>query len=195
MSLIESLFYGLISGLSEFLPISSLGHQALMLRLFGLDNREPARDVFVHIGILVALVSACRAMFNHAMAKQRVTSTTRRGRRVEYRDSYDLRLVKAAVFPMILGFITHFFVRSVEKNMALLAVLFIVNGVFIIVRRLFDATPILGWSSMMAAMLFIGGMIMLMMGMLGEYIGRIYICINNSPQYVIREIIKKEDDN
>lgn len=75
------------------------------------------------------------------------------------------------------------------------AVFGMLYGVFIIVRRLFDATPILGWSSMMAAMLFIGGMIMLMMGMLGEYIGRIYICINNSPQYVIREIIKKEDDN
>lgn len=152
MSLIESLFYGLISGLSEFLPISSLGHQALMLRLFGLDNREPARDVFVHIGILVALVSACRAMFNHAMAKQRVTSTTRRGRRVEYRDSYDLRLVKAAVFPMILGFITYFFVRSVEKNMALLAVLFIVNGVFIIVpeytrRGNKDGRFMSGWDS------------------------------------------------
>lgn len=72
------------------------------------------------------------------------------------------------------------------------AVLGMLYGVFIVVRRLFDATPILGWSSMMAAMLFIGGMIMLMMGMLGEYIGRIYICINNSPQFVIREVVRNE---
>lgn len=72
------------------------------------------------------------------------------------------------------------------------AVLGMLYGAFIVVRRLFDATPILGWSSMMAAMLFIGGMIMLMMGMLGEYIGRIYICINNSPQFVIREVVRNE---
>ena len=50
-----------------------------------------------------------------------------------------------------------------------------------------------GYSSTMAAILFIGGMIMLMLGLLGEYIGRIYICINNSPQYVIREMINIEE--
>lgn len=30
-------------------------------------------------------------------------------------------------------------------------------------------------------------MIMIMLGLIGEYIGRIYISLNNSPQYVIRE--------
>ena len=152
MSFLESLIYGLVSGLAEFLPVSSLGHQALMLRLFGLGNREPARDVFVHIGILVALVMACRSMFNHAMTKQRVTTNSRRGRRVEYRDSYDLRLAKAAVFPMILAFIAYFFVRSVEKNMAYLALLFVVNGIFIIVpeysrRGNKDGRFLSGWDS------------------------------------------------
>lgn len=44
-----------------------------------------------------------------------------------------------------------------------------------------------GYSSIMSAILFIGGMIMVMLGLLGEYIGRIYININNTPQYVIKE--------
>lgn len=39
----------------------------------------------------------------------------------------------------------------------------------------------------MAAVVFIGGMLMIMLGLIGEYIGRIYISINNSPQYVVRE--------
>ena len=39
----------------------------------------------------------------------------------------------------------------------------------------------------MSAVVFIGGMLMIMLGLIGEYIGRIYISINNSPQYVIRE--------
>ena len=42
---------------------------------------------------------------------------------------------------------------------------------------------------MMSAIVFIGGMLMLMLGLIGEYIGRIYISINNSPQYVICEEI------
>lgn len=39
----------------------------------------------------------------------------------------------------------------------------------------------------MAAVVFIGGMLMIMLGLIGEYIGRIYISINNSPQYVVKE--------
>ena len=39
----------------------------------------------------------------------------------------------------------------------------------------------LGFSSTMAAIVFFGGMIMIMLGLIGEYIGRIYICLNNSP--------------
>jgi undecaprenyl-phosphate 4-deoxy-4-formamido-L-arabinose transferase len=45
----------------------------------------------------------------------------------------------------------------------------------------------------MAVMLFIGGMIMLLLGMIGEYVGRIYISINRSPQYVIRRTVGVED--
>ena len=47
----------------------------------------------------------------------------------------------------------------------------------------------MGYSSIMAAILITGGIIMVLLGLIGEYIGRIYICINNSPQYVIREKI------
>ena len=45
----------------------------------------------------------------------------------------------------------------------------------------------MGFSSLMAALVFFGGMIMIMLGLIGEYVGRIYISMNNSPQYVIRE--------
>ena len=38
-----------------------------------------------------------------------------------------------------------------------------------------------------AVILFIGGMIMVMLGICGEYIGRIYISLNSSPQYVVRD--------
>ena len=43
-------------------------------------------------------------------------------------------------------------------------------------------------------MLFVGGLIMLMLGMIGEYIGRIYISLNNAPQYVIRDTINFDED-
>lgn len=71
---------------------------------------------------------------------------------------------------------------------SLCAIAGFIYGIVVVIRRLFDNSPISGWSSTMAVMLFIGGMIMIMLGMIGEYLGRIYICINSSPQFVIREM-------
>ena len=62
-------------------------------------------------------------------------------------------------------------------------------GIYVIIRRMVRPDVPMGFSSTMAALVFFGGMIMLMLGLIGEYIGRIYISLNNSPQYVIREKI------
>ena len=40
---------------------------------------------------------------------------------------------------------------------------------------------------------FLGGMTMVMLGLVGEYIGRMYISMNNAPQFVIRETINDEE--
>lgn len=62
-------------------------------------------------------------------------------------------------------------------------------GIYTIINKLLHPMMLAGYSSLMAVLLFVGGMIMMMLGMIGEYVGRIYISINNSPQYVIRETI------
>lgn len=51
-----------------------------------------------------------------------------------------------------------------------------------------------GFSALMSVIVFLGGMVMLMLGLIGEYIGRIYICMNNSPQYVIRQKVGMGSD-
>lgn len=60
---------------------------------------------------------------------------------------------------------------------------------FTVIRKLTYPGIAAGYSSLFAAILFIGGIIMVLLGLIGEYVGRIYISINNSPQYVIRETI------
>ena len=62
-----------------------------------------------------------------------------------------------------------------------------VYGVWTIVHRLLHPMVTAGYSSMMAVLLFLGGMIMILLGIIGEYIGRIYISINNAPQFVVRQ--------
>lgn len=69
-----------------------------------------------------------------------------------------------------------------------------VYAIFIVVRRVLVPDMAMGYSSIMAAILFFSGLIMLFLGLLGEYIGRIYICINNAPQYVVREKVNFEEE-
>lgn len=66
-------------------------------------------------------------------------------------------------------------------------------GVYTIIKKLLNPDVVIGFSSLMSVLVFTGGMVMLMLGIIGEYIGRIYISMNNSPQYVIRECIDERE--
>lgn len=68
-------------------------------------------------------------------------------------------------------------------------------GIYTIVKRFINPSVPMGFSALMAALVFFGGMIMIMLGLIGEYIGRIYISMNNSPQYVIREWMNCDGDD
>ena len=61
--------------------------------------------------------------------------------------------------------------------------------IYLIIEKILNPAIPMGYSSLMSVVLFTGGMIMLMLGLLGEYIGRIYININNVPQYVINDSV------
>ena len=62
-----------------------------------------------------------------------------------------------------------------------------------IIRKLFISPEMeAGWSSVISIMLITSGSILIMLGLIGEYVGRIYICINSSPQYVIKDITRKD---
>lgn len=63
----------------------------------------------------------------------------------------------------------------------------------ILIEKLVNPNMMSGWTSLIASVIFIGGLLMLMLGIIGEYIGRMYLSINQSPQYVIRDIVEKED--
>ena len=71
----------------------------------------------------------------------------------------------------------------------MLAAFGFIYGIYTIIKKIFIRPDdlLVGFSALMSAMVFIGGMILIMMGLIGEYMGRMYVSMNNSPQYVIRE--------
>lgn len=60
-------------------------------------------------------------------------------------------------------------------------------GTWMIVDTLFWGNPVKGYSSIMVSILFLGGIQLIGIGVLGEYIGRIYIEAKNRPRYIIKD--------
>ena len=61
--------------------------------------------------------------------------------------------------------------------------------VIVVIKKLMNPTMTAGWASMIMSIFFSLGIILIFMGLIGEYIGRMYLHINGEPQYVIKEKI------
>ena len=67
-----------------------------------------------------------------------------------------------------------------------------IYALIIVIRHFAVGMAPLGWSSTTALLLILGGVILLVLGLIGEYIGRIFMCVNSSPQYVERSVVRRE---
>ena len=63
-------------------------------------------------------------------------------------------------------------------------------ALYALINKICNPAAPMGWTSMVIILLILGGMILAVLGLIGEYIGRMYISMNNSPQYVIRDRYK-----
>jgi dolichol-phosphate mannosyltransferase len=77
------------------------------------------------------------------------------------------------------------FIISGASFIYLLAVLY---------QKLFTSGTVPGWASLMALNLFFNGVILIILGILGEYIGRIYDETKNRPLYIVREKVGFDKD-
>ena len=68
-------------------------------------------------------------------------------------------------------------------------------GIYTLIKKMVNPAVPLGFSALMTAIVFFGGMLMLMVGLAGEYIGRTYISVNDAPQYVVRSVAGREESS
>lgn len=61
--------------------------------------------------------------------------------------------------------------------------------IYTIIHKALNPNTPMGWTSTISIILIIGGAILFVLGMIGEYLGRVYLSLNKEPQYVIKDQI------
>lgn len=130
MNFFESLIYGVVSGLTEIFPVSSQANQMVMRHLFGVPQKEPIRDLLVHISILIAIFLACRGMFTKIRREQVLAYRMRRNPSQvrALKGVYDMRLVRTAAPVMIVGMFASLLFANIYDRRPIFASILLING-------------------------------------------------------------------
>ena len=83
--------------------------------------------------------------------------------------------------------------RIATYSGALIALLGFVYALVAVIRYFTVHLAPQGWTTTTVLLLLVGGFVLLMLGLVGEYVGRVFMCVNATPQYVEREVVKQEE--
>ena len=129
MNWLQGILYGLVSGLTEFLPVSSRAHQRMMQYLFGAEGNDPLLSFVIHLSVLLALYFASR---NYLLQVSREQALRRRNKRKAPLSSYhalsDLRVVRAATLPMLISILVIRYIFDQEPAIPYVALVLAING-------------------------------------------------------------------
>lgn len=135
MNLFESIIYGLVSGLAEIFPVSAQANQMVLRQFFGVAQKEPIRDLLVHIAIFAAILLACRGMFAKIRREQVIAHRMRRNPSQirTLKGVYDMRLVRTAAPIMLVGMLGNLLFKDIYQNRPLFSLLLLINGALILI--------------------------------------------------------------
>ncbi len=108
--------------------------------------------------------------------------------RIEGTTSYSMKKLVRLLLNNILGFTVKPLRWSIYSGI-FFSIMGVLYAMFIVINRLINPEILVGWSSLMVVLLISSGLLLFSVGIVGEYIGRIYMSINNIPQYVIKETL------
>lgn len=105
---------------------------------------------------------------------------------------YPLRKMVRYALDGLLSFSTKPLQLSIALGL-LAAGLAVLGILYALVMRFFTSVWVEGWTALMMAVLFLGGVQLVSLGIMGEYVGRIYREVQRRPLYVVREMVGFDD--
>ena len=73
----------------------------------------------------------------------------------------------------------------------LFSVIGIIGAIVVFIKKLVHPAMVMGWASMMVGLFFFSGLILFFLGIIGEYIGKLFLNVSNSPQFVVKDVYNK----
>lgn len=67
----------------------------------------------------------------------------------------------------------------------------IIIAILVVINKIIYPDITVGWSSTLCIMVVFFGLILMVLGIVGEYLGKIILILNNTPQYIVRETINE----
>ena len=137
MNWLRTVLYGFLSGLAEFLPVSSQAHQSLVGAVFGLPEAAPLRQFLIRAACLAALWVTCSrdiAKIQRDVKLAKIPSR-RRTRPFDARSVATARLLIAAVIPMLIGLLFYQRAQQWINTLPALCVTLLVNGILLFIPQ------------------------------------------------------------
>lgn len=138
MNWFQSLIFGLVSGLSDILPVSSQAHKAMMLKVFGVNAEAPLLRLFIHVGILAALYYCCSNQITRITRQLRLSRIPKKKRKrpLDVRTLMEFKLLRMMIIPMLLSLVLYNRTVAWGTRLNLMAIFLLINGLILFLPNL-----------------------------------------------------------
>lgn len=138
MNILQSIVFGLFSGLSDVLPVSSQAHKAIILKIFGQREENPILRLFIHIAILAALYYCCSAHIIRIVRQLKLSRIPKRRRKrpLDIQTLMEFRLVRTMIIPVLLSLLLYNKTAPWGTKLILTAIFLLLNGVILYLPNL-----------------------------------------------------------
>ena len=119
MDIFTSIFYGVVQGLTEFLPISSSGHNVFLAKLFNIKAPSLSFDIFAHLGSMLAILFFFYRNFDNEKGNLPESSSI-------------IKIILLSWIPILLvGYFFRDFFDGSARDLEIVSASFVVSGIFI----------------------------------------------------------------
>lgn len=130
---LQSIVYGLVSGLAEFLPVSSQAHRSLMLLIFGAGEETALLRFVVHFSALIALTLSRRGQWEYILRERalRRTPKRRRARMPNQQALLEWKLLTRILPWTLIGLVFYLKLLPTAGSLAVLSVCLLCNALIL----------------------------------------------------------------